>query len=362
MGPTTGSTAFSIERLEQRRLLCGALLDGAAGHAANGTLTTDAVDAPAESAGRNAEAGHVVAAFAQSNGGVRGGRVVWGEAAVIDGATVTTWAIVSKKDGRVMAAGATVPISLAQNMPARGTGPAGAFASLDFPAVVRDTTYFNHLEMHSQQNGHPAPPGSVNPDRNRVPHFDYHFYGVDEEKVRAIPPGPPVAQVPPDRLPAGYIQPGPSEAQMGRHSAPQWSVADPGPLSTIVIAGYVPDASQMHFVEPMISREVLLEQRDFTLNVPTPQTFDRDTLYPTRSEVVFQGGAHHFIYSDFMDTDPATPSGDAEPAYVPAPRQAAAGASGQAVTSADWLFAEGDEQDDGEEDTDDGEHLADVVH
>lgn len=346
MESTMRRSGFEIERLEQRRLLCGDLLDAATGHS-GGADASDAVDAPAGLPGGKDAEGHVVAAFAQSNGGMRGGEVVWGETAVVDGAMVATWAVVSKRSGAVMAAGATVPISLAQNMPARGAGPAGAFASLDFPAVVRDTTYFNHLEMHSQQNGHPAPPGSVNPDRNRVPHFDYHFYGVAEEQVRAIPPGPPVVQVPPDRLPAGYIQPGPSEPQMGRHSAPQWSLADPAPLSTIMIAGFLPDASQMHFLEPMISRDVLLEQQDFTLDVPMPQAFDRDTQYPTSFETVFQGGAHHFIFSDFIDTDPATSSGSAEAVHAPVPGKAGVTFS-QAPAAGNSLFADLTEEDNAE--------------
>lgn len=353
-----------LEQLEQRRLMCGDLVDTATGHAPGGPDRGNDVHEPVEKHERSDAEGHVVAAFAQSNGGMRGGRVVWGETAVVDGAMVATWAIVSKKSGAVMAAGATVPISLAQNMPARGAGPAGAFASLDFPAVVRDTTYFNHLEMQSQKNGHPAPPGSANPDRNRVPHFDYHFYGVPEAQVWAIPPGPPVAQVPPDRLPAGYIQPGPSEPQMGRHSAPRWSVADPGPLSTIMIAGFLPDASQMHFLEPMISRDVLLEQQDFTLDVPMPQAFDRDTLYPTRFEAVFQGGAHHFIYSDFIDTNPATPSDPAEPAHVPAPEREEAedDSSDHAAARVDSLFADSDDdEDDDEGGTDGGRGAAEVL-
>jgi hypothetical protein len=186
-----------------------------------------------------------------------------------------------------------------------------------------------------------------------VPHFDYHFYAIPEADVFAIPgASPPLTPVPPDRLPVGYLQPGPSEPQMGRHSAPQWSLADPGPLSTIVLAGYLPDASEMHFIEPMISREVLLEREDFALNVPMPQTFDRDTLYPTRSEVVFQGGAHHFIYSNFIDTDPSTPAGPADPARVstPLPAAAAAAFSYRTVSTADSMFGEPDEQ--GEEDVD----------
>ena len=298
--------------------MCGDLVDLAAGHApAGGDTPVISSGAPAAAAtpGRNDAAAHALAAFARSSHGVRGGRLVWGETGLVDGATVSTWAIVSRKDGSVMAAGATVPLSVAETMPARGAGPAGAVASLDFPAVVRESTYFDHFEMHSEPTGHVAPPGAVNPNRNFVPHFDFHFYGIPEAQVRAIPllrPPPALPAVPADRLPAGHTQPGFSQLQMGRHSGPAWQLTDPEPLSSVVLAGFLPDASSMHFIEPMITQQVLMEQGDLSLEVPMPRAFDRDTLYPARSEMVFHGGAHHFIYSDFFDTHPATPSAAAQ--------------------------------------------------
>jgi hypothetical protein len=230
-------------------------------------------------------------------------RVLWGESAVIDGARVVTWALVSPHDNTILAAGVTFSLKLAENMPEPGDGPAGAIAALAFPSVVQDSTFFNHLEIQSNPHGHEAPPGSVNPDRNRVPHFDFHFYGIPEEQVWAIPDlRPPLPAVPADRLPAGYTQPGRSVLQMGRHAGPKWALTDPNPLSTIVLAGYLPDGSQMHFLEPMISQEVLLARQDFTLPVPTPQNLGRaaPTLYPTSFNALFQGNAYSFVYSDFV--------------------------------------------------------------
>jgi hypothetical protein len=74
-----------------------------------------------------------------------------------------------------------------------------------------------------------------------------------------------------------------------------------------------------------------MEQGDLALEVPMPRAFDRDTLYPARSEMVFHGGAHHFIYSDFFDTDPSTPSGPADASRGAPP--AVAGFSYQPVPS-----------------------------
>jgi hypothetical protein len=214
---------------------------------------------------------------------------------------VATWARVSPRDNTILAVGVTFSEKLAEDMPVPGSGPAGAIASLAFPPTVQESTFFNHLEIQPEPAGHEAPPGSVNPDRNRVPHFDFHFYAVPEEMVWAIPDvRPPLPAVPADRLPAGYTQAGRSVLQMGRHSSPVWALSDPNFLSTIMIAGFVPDGSQMHFLEPMISEEVLLGRQDFTLPVPMPQTFGRAMLYPTSFEATFQGNAWSFVFSDFV--------------------------------------------------------------
>ena len=292
-------TRLQLEPLEDRCTPCAGVGDAAlpldpVTYAAN----HDRVSVQESRAAASEEAGNVVSAFASEAHGVR---VLWGESAVIDGARVVTWALVSPHDNTILAAGVTFSLKLAENMPEPGDGPAGAIAALAFPSVVQDSTFFNHLEIQSNPHGHEAPPGSVNPDRNRVPHFDFHFYGIPEEQVWAIPDlRPPLPRVPADRLPAGYTQPGRSVPEMGRHSNPAWALTDPNPLSTIMIAGYLPDGSQMHFLEPMISQQVLLGQQDFTLPVPMPQTFGREMLYPTTFAAMSQGNAWSFVFSDFV--------------------------------------------------------------
>jgi hypothetical protein len=244
-------------------------------------------------------------------------RYVFGDVALVaDNAggmhPVATWALVTPED-YVEEVGVTIPVGLFDNQPIeRGTGPAGAIASLAFPDIVRQWTYFNHFELHSEPNGHVAPPGSVNPDRNRVPHFDFHFYAVSEAVVREIPlvrpPSPALPPVPSERLPEGYIQPGFSQLQMGRHSSPAWSLLDPNPLSTIMLVGFppavegLPDPTQMHHIEPMVSRERLLEANDFELPVPMPETFGRVMLYPTKCEGQYDPelDAYHFVFSKFV--------------------------------------------------------------
>ncbi len=244
--------------------------------------------------------GNVVSAYAR---GAQGVRVIWGDHTVVDGSRVATWALVSPRDQTILAVGVTFGLDLAEDMPEEGDGPAGAIASLEFPALVQEATFFNHLEIQSNLHGHPAPPGSVNPDRNLVPHFDFHFYSIPENLVWLIPgqtPPPRPPAVPADLLPAAYTQPGPSVPEMGRHSAPAWSLQDPNPLSAVMLAGFVPDGSRMHFLEPMISRQMLLRGQGFTLDVPMPRAFGRSMLYPTHFEAAFHGNACSLVFSDFV--------------------------------------------------------------
>lgn len=233
-------------------------------------------------------------------------RLVIGDGALVGEHRIVAWARVHEWHG-VKEVGVTIPVAVFDNMPDEdGDGPHGAFASLAFPDVVQETTYFNHLELHSNPHGHDTAPGSVNPIRNSVPHFDFHFYAIDEADVWLIPastlPPPLLPKVPAQLLPAGYTQPGPSLAEMGRHSGPVWALFDPDFLSTIMIAGFLPDASAMHFIEPMLSREFLLERNDFELPVPMPEVFGRLMLYPTRftAEYDADSDAYHFVFSEFV--------------------------------------------------------------
>jgi len=230
-------------------------------------------------------------------------RLVVGDSTLVQGNLVVTWARV-RDNGDIKEVGVTIPVDLFDDQPTEpGDGPDGAIASLVFPANVRDTTYFNHFELHSNPNGHVTPPGSVNPLRNSVPHFDFHFYAIDEEDVWAIPATlpPPLPLVPAALLPVGYVQPGVSIAEMGRHSSPLSAILDPEFLSTVMIAGFVPAADKMHFIEPMVSRAFLLERGDFTLAVPRPAAFGRSMLYPKSFAAWYDSDldAYHFVFSGF---------------------------------------------------------------
>jgi hypothetical protein len=249
------------------------------------------------------------AAHGQPPEGVPPIRTILGDSTLVDGNFIVSWARVHRDHG-VKEVGVTIPVAVFDE-PQEGEGPAGAFASLKFPEIVLETTYFNHVELQWNPHGHDTAPGSVNPIRNSVPHFDFHFYAVAEEVVWEIPlvrpPSAALPIIPAERLPADYTQPGPSTAEMGRHSGPIWALSDPDFLSTIMIAGFppdlegLPDPIQMHFIEPMVSRERLLARSDFELPVPMPATFGRVMLYPKEFVAEYDADldAYHFVFSEF---------------------------------------------------------------
>lgn len=225
-------------------------------------------------------------------------RIECGDVAHLRLGRIISWALLTRS-GKVEEVGVTVPLAILTHQSETGDEPLGAIASLEFPRVVRESTYFNHVEIHWNPHGHASPPSD--PERYNTPHFDLHYFTVPEAVVWAIPaesaPGP---DVPADRLPAGWLQPGPSEPEMGRHALPT-SIAD-GPFVAEMLAGFLPSGSTMHFIEPMITREFLAQAQDFDLPVPRPEKFGRAMLYPEEFAAEYDAKmeAYHFVFRRFV--------------------------------------------------------------
>ncbi len=227
-------------------------------------------------------------------------QIIVGDTAEIAGGVAATWARVNG-GGKVIWVGATIPLSIVENMPPPGSGPAGAIAVLNFPDAVQTSTYFNHLEIQSDPHGHPNP-GGVDPNRYAVAHFDFHFYSIPPSDVLGIPGGPFFAEAAPELLPAGYAQPAHvSIPQLGRHAPSLAEQSATGEFVLTLIAGFLPDASLMHFLEPMISQEFLLRRENFTLPVPMPAMLGWATQYPTEFVAQYDrdADAYHFVFKGF---------------------------------------------------------------
>lgn len=243
----------------------------------------------------------VLALLGGAASAAQGEKFIAGESASVGGGTVATWARVNGS-GKVIWVGVTFPLSLVENQPPPGPGPAGAIVVLNYPPVVQQTTYFNHAEIHSNLHGHATNPLYAQPNRYSAPHFDFHFYSIPVAEVWLIPPGLFSSSVAAERLPDGWAQPEPrSVPQMGRHAAMLSEFTATNTWQSTMPCGFLPDGSYMHFIEPMITREFLLRRQSFTLPVPQPARLGRATSYPTECVVLYDRGAdaYHIVFKGF---------------------------------------------------------------
>lgn len=107
-----------------------------------------------------------------------------------------------------------------------------------------------------------------------TPHFDFHFYTVPQEQRLAMD----CADLSkPAELAAGYTLP---------------DVTLPPPMADMI--GLKPI-----FIEPMISREMLLERRAFDLTIPAIPGLSGKRPRTFRAEFDTAQKAYRFVFSDF---------------------------------------------------------------
>ena len=225
-------------------------------------------------------------------------RVV-GESRTFGTGKVETWAMVDSS-GVVSEVGATIPMTLVRNLATTppGDGPLGAVASLKYPEVVRQKTFFNTLALHANPQGHPGA-------YYLTPHFDVHFYNVPDATLRTYSPDDPGSQASSVVLPAGYVMEPFGVPQMGTHAI---SHTDHEALNgerkfiKTMIQGYY--NGKVVFVEPMVTQELMLSKESFTLPVPQPAKFGlaAPTLYPTKfwADYNATNDSYEFHYGDFV--------------------------------------------------------------
>lgn len=224
-----------------------------------------------------------------------------GESATMNGSPITTWATVDWR-GRVTQVGVTVPLGAIRKAPVQG---APSDLQLDFPEVVQRTTFLNHLGLDWNPEGHEPTA------RYGVPHVDLHFYTVNKAQLKAVDCRD-LTQVDPASLPPGWLPPVPPGApptafcvpQMGFHSLPATEFSAPGKLhagtfdKVMILGSY---GGKFTFLEPMVTRELLLTGQNFSLPVPVPQNLSQATHYPTRLNASYDrvADAYQFVLSDF---------------------------------------------------------------
>lgn len=147
------------------------------------------------------------------------------------------------------------------------------------------------------------PEGHVPAGVYDVPHFDFHFFLVEQEEVeQEIPPGScdtdddgtadfgvscdvqerGVEPLPDVQRPDGYVSTDETVPFMGNHWVNQNAPEFNGKrfTHTWIYGSY---DGQLNFIEPMITREVLMNLRGREItDVPTPEAFPEAGFYPTQ--------------------------------------------------------------------------------
>jgi hypothetical protein len=157
---------------------------------------------------------------------------------------------------------------------------------LDVPVDSSAGLPFKWITVNWNAAGHPAP-------YNR-PHFDFHFYTVDQAVIDAITPGRcgelvdcghfarATRALPSQYLPGGHINVGAVVPRMGNHLLDSQSpeLRDSLPFTRTFIYGAY--EGELIFWEPMITLDMLRKTTDSCWSISQPEEFRQAAYYPTQ--------------------------------------------------------------------------------
>jgi hypothetical protein len=159
------------------------------------------------------------------------------------------------------------------------------FFLLPVPEELRSTTPYNHISLDWNPHGHgPAPIYDK-------PHFDMHFYMIDEAERNTIDTTKPELNILPDSflLPPFYMPEAGGIPKMGKHwvdiTSPELNPLNPLPFTTTFIYGSF--SGKVIFHEPMITSAYLLTKPDTTISIRQPIAFAQPGHYPTKYQIKF---------------------------------------------------------------------------
>jgi hypothetical protein len=220
--------------------------------------------------------------------------------ALVLGSEVCTWVVM--KDGAVVELGATIPMTLVDEVPADAemVWPPQSLAVIALPPEARSTLGIDHMAINWEAHGHP--PASFGAE-----HFDFHFYSLSPEEVQAIDCSD---ESKPSRLPSGYALPdidvpgmgvlvGLCVPQMGMHAMPEPDVDATDPFDASMMVGYY--RGEPVFFEPMVSRALLLEKSDFALPMPAIEGLPAGVVFPTEFHAEYKADSaqYRLVFSGF---------------------------------------------------------------
>jgi hypothetical protein len=180
-----------------------------------------------------------------------------------------------------------VPVAAIEQAPANlpMEWPPKSDLNVNFAPAVEEQTGFIFSSIYWEPGGHP-------PAAYMVPHFDFHFYFVPQQKVQEVDCKDTTK---PKTLPAGYALPDVSVPQigelvgvcvpaMGMHAVPNSDLNLKAPWEASLLVGYY--GGRPTFIEPMITRAFLLRKRSFSLVIPEIEGIPH-VRYPRRFRAVY---------------------------------------------------------------------------
>jgi hypothetical protein len=175
-------------------------------------------------------------------------------------------------------------------------------AVLAVPAAAQQQTGLTHLTMYWEAMGHPPGP-------YLTPHFDFHFYTAspaerlamdctDVSKPATLPEGYalPDQDLPPDMakmIGVGTLI-GICVPQMGMHSLPAAEFESTGLFRGTMVIGYY--SGKAIFVEPMITKAMLMEKAAFDLPIPSIPGMSGNYPHAFRADYDAEKQVYRFVF------------------------------------------------------------------
>lgn len=220
-------------------------------------------------------------------------------------AQVCTWA--TMKGDSVIDVGADIPVATLANAPEHTdmVWPPALLADVRLPEAARAQSGFSHLTVLWESMGHPPGPFLT-------PHFDFHFYTVSQEERNAIdcadlskPAALAQGYVLPDfALPPPMVELTKQETlvglcvpQMGMHSLEGLLMEGTDPFRGTMVLGYY--KAGLIFIEPMISKAMLMEKASFELPIPTVPGATAPYARAFRADYNAEKDTYRFVFSGF---------------------------------------------------------------
>ena len=147
---------------------------------------------------------------------------------------------------------------------------------------------YNHSEVDWNPHGH-DPLFAYG-----VPHFDFHFYMITPQEQSDVVPGPDTFAVDNRYIPKDYVSGMTAVPNMGTHWVDTTSGEFHGkPFTITFIYGFY--HGNMTFLEPMITKDYLLQKPNVTLPIKQPQAFQRHGYYPKQAHLYFDNSSQQYV-------------------------------------------------------------------